>query len=408
MTEPAADTAEMAQLRSQLASLAAELKTVRDSELRYRSLFEHAPTGLGMANASGDLLAFNQAMLEPGGYTREEIERIGNVAALYFDAADRAKALGLARSQGYLRQFETRFKRKDGTPYDALISLNPTTIDGQHGWLAVVQDITERKQMEEELRQAQHDLEARVQARTEHLEEANRQLQAEIDQRQQVEQDLREERQMLRRILQTQEHDRQLVAYEIHDGLVQYIVGALMQMELLHDHLPPDASAQQRYAQAMRYLRNSVDDARRLISGLRPPILDESGIGPALDYLVNEHRDQNPGTIDLNCTLYNQRFHPVIESSVFRICQEALTNVRKHSQAQQVRVEVQQQEERLQIEVEDNGCGFEIGKVQEKSYGLRGVRQRARLLGGKVQIHTLPGIGTRLLVELPCKPPDGM
>lgn len=128
---------------------------LRESEERYRTLFQNAPIGLGVANEQGVLLAYNEAMMRPGGYTREDIQRLGNVAALYAIPEERDAALALARKQGYLRQHEVRFKRKDGTHYVARMSLEPILLNGQRGWQAMTEDITELKQLEEQLLQAQ-------------------------------------------------------------------------------------------------------------------------------------------------------------------------------------------------------------------------------------------------------------
>lgn len=126
-------------------------KELQEREALYRALFETVPVGLGIADLSGKLLAFNTAMLTPGGYTREDIEKIGNVANLYYDPEERAQALALAQQQGYLDRHEVRFKRKDGSPYATLLSLRPIKIKDQRCWQAVVEDITARKNAEEGL-----------------------------------------------------------------------------------------------------------------------------------------------------------------------------------------------------------------------------------------------------------------
>ena len=126
-------------------------EALRESEERYRTLFENAPVGLGVADAEGNLLAFNGAMLKPGGYTREDIARMGNVAHLYCDPDERARTFAIAQKQGFLYEHEVQFQRRDGTWYDASLSMTPITIEGQHCWQAVVEDITERKQREREL-----------------------------------------------------------------------------------------------------------------------------------------------------------------------------------------------------------------------------------------------------------------
>ena len=127
----------------------------QESEALYRSLFDNAPVGIGIADLDGTLIACNDAMLRPGGYTREAIAGIRNVAELYFDPNERAEALALAQKQGFLQQHEVRFKRKDGTPYDCLLSLTLVTIGGRSCWLALSEDITERKLLQEQLVQAQ-------------------------------------------------------------------------------------------------------------------------------------------------------------------------------------------------------------------------------------------------------------
>ncbi|MDA1216327.1 MAG: PAS domain S-box protein, partial [Chloroflexi bacterium] len=111
----------------------------------YQALFDRVPIGIGIADMEGNLITLNDAMLRPGGYTKEDIRQIGNVAFLYTNPQERAEALRLASEQGYLLHHEVLFKRKDGTSYDASLSLSPVTINGQPCWQAMVEDITERK-----------------------------------------------------------------------------------------------------------------------------------------------------------------------------------------------------------------------------------------------------------------------
>ncbi len=127
---------------------------LRESQELYRKLFESAPVGIGIADLQGNLIAFNEAMLQPGGYTKADIERIKNVANLYVSLEARDEALSLAGRQGYLSKHEVLFKRMDGSAYDALLSLIPVTHGGEGGWLALVEDVTERKRAEAQLRSA--------------------------------------------------------------------------------------------------------------------------------------------------------------------------------------------------------------------------------------------------------------
>jgi PAS domain S-box-containing protein len=130
-------------------------QALREGEERYRTLFENAPVGIGVARADGVLLAFNDAMLKPGGYTREQIQAIGNVAALYADETERDAVLAELGRTGRVRHREVRFRSKQGGTYDALLSLTPVIIDGERSVMAIVEDISERRALEHRLAQSQ-------------------------------------------------------------------------------------------------------------------------------------------------------------------------------------------------------------------------------------------------------------
>lgn len=124
----------------------------------YRAIFEAAPIGLGVADLDGQLLVFNAAMTEPGGYERQDIVAIANVARLYCRDEERDRVLAIAREQGRVWRHEVQFRRKDGTCYDALLSLAPLLFEGRRCWLAAVEDITEQKRAETRQRQLQAQL----------------------------------------------------------------------------------------------------------------------------------------------------------------------------------------------------------------------------------------------------------
>lgn len=135
-------------------------EALRERETQYRTLFEAAPIGIGVADRDGNLLIFNKTMLDQGGYTPEDIRRIGNVAALYYDPAQRAEALALLQQQGFVHQFPVKFRRKDGTAYETLLTLTPVNIDGKPCIQALVEDITARKRTEEALAASEAELRA--------------------------------------------------------------------------------------------------------------------------------------------------------------------------------------------------------------------------------------------------------
>jgi PAS domain S-box-containing protein len=209
------------------------------------------------------------------------------------------------------------------------------------------------------------------------------------------------EQQFLEQLLLAHERDRQLMAYEIHDGLVQEITGALMHLESIRPQQFSALRDAESYETAVKLLREALDEGRRLISGLRPPILDELGIVAAIEYLVGEHVSQGVSAIRFNHKVQFERLPPLLEGTIFRITQEALTNIKRHSRAPSASVELTQKGDQIQLKVRDTGVGFDPTKIDRRRLGLRGIRERARLLGGRAVIDSAPGRGTKIRVELP-------
>ena len=223
-----------------------------------------------------------------------------------------------------------------------------------------------------------------------------------VTERRQAQAALERERQTLKHMLQSSDHERQLIAYEIHDGLAQYLAGSIMQFEVykhLRETKPKDAA--NAYDAGMTMLRQGHADARRLISGVRPPILDEDGIVAAVTHLVNEHRRQDGSKIEFRSDVEFDRLVLILENAAYRIVQEALTNACKHSKSKRIEVELVQQGDVLRLKIEDWGVGFNPGEVAEDCFGLAGMRERARLLGGSITVESTPGQGTCIAAELP-------
>ena len=147
-------------------------QALKESEAQFRTLFESSPSGIGVTDHQGSLLMFNEAMLEPGGYSKTDIQELGNVAALYHKPDQRRQALERFREQGFLNDFPVQFKRKDGSPYDALLSLTSIQFKGQACIQAMVEDITERVRAEA----AERDQRTLAEALRETAETLNRSL----------------------------------------------------------------------------------------------------------------------------------------------------------------------------------------------------------------------------------------
>ncbi len=227
-----------------------------------------------------------------------------------------------------------------------------------------------------------------------------------ITDRKQTELALRRERKTLEEMLELQEHERRLIGYEIHDGLAQQLSGAMMFLQAFRDQFAERPSEQWKsFDQGLQALSEATAEARRLIDDLRPVVLEEGGIVPALEDLIEKLHARFGMEIEYVADAQLSRLAPLHEFVVFRIVQEALTNARRHSRTKRVRVELRQCDDRLYLEVRDWGVGFDPQRVPPGHYGLEGIRERSRLLGGRVEIQSAPGEGTRLALEVPVERP---
>ncbi len=195
--------------------------------------------------------------------------------------------------------------------------------------------------------------------------------------------------------------DRQLLAYEIHDGLVQYATGALMQLEAMLDHeAVRESPVRQNVEAAIELSRRVVTEGRRLIGGLRPPLLEDQGLPAALGHLVDAYR-RSGLAIEFSVEGACDRLDPFTEETLFRIVQEGLTNVSRHSRSPRATVRLAHEGGCVRVEIRDFGVGFDPTRVAMGHWGLEGIRERARLLDGRAEIASAPGEGTRIWVELP-------
>lgn len=273
----------------------------------------------------------------------------------------------------------------------------------------ILANALEHKRNRIDLLHARQELESRVAERTAELSAANVSLRQQIAERRRVESDLRGQQQLMEQLLAAHERDRQLVAYEIHDAIVQDIAAAMMHVEAYHDACRSAPGAvQQRHDDAVQraiaLLRSTIDESRRLISGLRPPIIDEMGVVAAIEYLVGEQPRGGSVPVTFSHDVRFERLAPLLEGGIYRIVQEALANVQRHSAAPRAEVRLWHEDDRVYLEVRDWGVGFDPNQVTEHRLGLRGIRERARLLRGNAEVDSAPGKGTAIRVSLPIAP----
>jgi signal transduction histidine kinase len=209
----------------------------------------------------------------------------------------------------------------------------------------------------------------------------------------------------LKWLIHAHERDRKLTAYEIHDGLLQYVSGALLHLEKVADSRALKTGKPRAALElAAHLLRRSIEEGRHVMSGLRPPILDEEGIVMSLEYLVVEQSEHGRLHIDFSHRVTFDRLDPLLEGTIFRIVQEALHNVRRHSRATKAGVQLVEHDGRLTVEIHDNGEGFDPQGVPDDRFGVAGIRTRAALFGGRAKITSAPAKGTRVVVDLPLTP----
>ena len=210
---------------------------------------------------------------------------------------------------------------------------------------------------------------------------------------------------LVSRLITAQEEERRRVAYDIHDGLAQTTVATFQQLQLLAGHYRPRSAAARGYLQgALQAGQRAVTDARQIIGGLRPTILDDFGLAAAMrrevELLGSEGRE-----VVFEDRIGPARFSPEVETTLYRVTQESLTNIRKHAGPAAVRVTIEQVEGVLRLEIRDWGRGF-AGAGPEAAHraehiGLAGMRERVMLLLGTLSVAGVPGAGTTIVATVP-------
>ena len=238
--------------------------------------------------------------------------------------------------------------------------------------------------------------------RAEEILQLNEQLRQEADRRAQAQHALERQQRTLGRLLQASDHERRLIGYDIHDGLAQQLAGAMMHLQAYEAQRPTvPEQADLAYRTAVDLVHQAHAEARRLISGVRPPALDVSGLQAALGGLIDDLGPPKGPEIDFRADVQFVRLPAVLENAVYRMAQEALANACRHSGTDRVAVTLTQQDGTLRLEVRDWGTGFDPESVPDDRFGLEGIRQRAQLLGGELTVDSAPGKGSTVSVTLP-------
>jgi PAS domain S-box-containing protein len=337
------------------------------SERSYRGLFENAHDAIWVHDLDGNYIVANRASEKVTGYSVEELKRM-NVKDFLTEEGLRLAREVRQRLLAYepLEQpYEQHMTGRDGTESILKVTTSLVMEDGKvTGFHHIARDVTEEMRLRENL-------------------------------------DL-----YLGQVTKAQEEERKRIARELHDETIQALVVLSRQLE--------DAASSRGLPEDKRLLLESLrqqttsimDGVRRMTQDLRPSTLDRLGLLPGLEWLANDMSRYSGIVTKVNVTGQGRRLPPDVELMLFRIAQEALRNVWRHSQATEAAVTAEFYDKRVVVTIKDNGKGFRVpGTVgdlaRDGKLGLTGMHERARLVGGSVTLHSEPGKGTTIVMEVP-------
>jgi PAS domain S-box-containing protein len=384
-----------------------------DLDPDYRRLVEGITDyAVFLISPEGRIVSWNPGAERMLGYTSEEA--IGQPVAFVFTPEDRANGVPereMATAAAVGRADDKRWHlRKDGSR--VYVDGVMTRLDGADGALAefgkVMRDATERLAASREIEQARNDLELRVQDRTRELAAVNAALESEITERNRTEEARRD---LFRRLDRAQEEERRRISRELHDEMGQHLTALHFGFRALLEACGERSAVAGTVGKLDAIAIEVGKVVHRIAVELRPTALDDLGLTAALSNYVEEWSAHTGIPADLHCgrlAAGDSRLPPNHETTIYRMVQEALTNISKHASASNVSVIVEARVDNgggVVAIVEDDGVGIDNEALADRSsaphLGLRGMRERADLAGGSLEIESGPGRGTTLFLRLP-------
>jgi len=378
-------------------------KALRESEARYRRLYHHTPAMLHSIDINGRIVSVSDYWSELMGYRREDV--IGRRLTAFFSEESRCYAeeevFPIFFKTGFIKDVPYQFVKKDGRTIDVLLSaIADRDEQGRISrTLAVSIDVTERKRAEEALKLAKEelsryskDLERQVQSRTREIHSNITALKKAQDQL----------RRLSAGIMASQEKERSAIARELHDELGQVLTALRMDSVWLQERLKgSDARAAERALTMCQLIDKNIEDVRGMAFRLRPGVLDDLGLVDALDWYTTDFERRT----EITCVFEYDNVPPLSETVAtvaYRITQEAITNVTRHAFASRVEVELKARNSRLTLAVIDDGRGFDPLELSDsEGLGVAGMRERASLVGGTLEVYSQAGKGCRVLFTVP-------
>jgi len=379
---------------------------LRESEERLSLAFAGAQEGVWDWNLETGAVVYSSHWRKMLGYGEDEIEPHVSVWERLLHPDDRAAVREVV--DGVLRgerdyTLEFRLRHKDGHYIHVLSRGFPVRrSDGYVGRIVGTHfDLSERKRSEEALRRAHELLEIRVNERTAELALANASLREEMQERERAE---RARTELLSRLVFAQEDERRRIAREMHDQFGEQLTALGLGIRALRDscgsdpRLAPQVGALEKVAQQLD------QDVDHLVWELRPTALDDLGLRAALANYVQDWSLRAGVRADLHTTgLSSVRLTSEVETTLYRIAQEALNNIAKHARAENVDVILERRPDYVSLIIEDDGVGFDQPAAGQprQGFGLLGMQERAALVGATVEIESAAGEGTAVIVRMP-------
>ncbi|MFY1951941.1 PAS domain S-box protein [Achromobacter xylosoxidans] len=348
-------------------------------------LLESAGEGIYGIDLRGRCIFINGGGAAMLGYTPDEVVGRNMHYLIHHSHADRSlmpvhdcrifKAFRDGRGE---RVDDEVLWRRDGSCFDAQYASYPIRNDQEVvGAVVTFSDISARKRIERELQATRAQLEARVQVRTAELSAAHESL-----------------RRLASHLSTLREQERAHIARNIHDDLGASFTALQLDLNWLRRQLAGEPPLQAHLDRMLEVTQTAMDATRRILNDLRPVVLDHLGLWAALETLLQDLQARSGLRCRYLCPpdTESRRLEPAAEIAVYRIVQELLTNVQRHARARSVSVSAVWGEDGLLLEVEDDGVGMRLPETRQ-TFGILGMRERARAIGGDLELDSAPGAG---------------
>jgi len=373
------------------------LEDLRESEARFRAMFEHSAIGIGIMGLDRKVTAMNPAICKMFGYEAHEL--LGRTPVFVTHPDDFQEST--RQYQDILNDTtdhftaERRYLRKNGESFWAQVSMSLVRhADGSPNYLiGLMVDIDAQKKAQDRLAEQEADylrnLQKRVAERTRELEEANRQLQLEIEQRKRIERELAQ-----KAAEEAVTADRTRLARDLHDAVTQTLFSASLTAEVLPELWEMDAEEAKKSTEELRQLtRGALAEMRTLLLELRPATLTQTRLKDLIRQLCEAFIGRSRLPIELHIE-GDYELPPEVQVAFYRIAQESLNNVFKYARAARVDVNLFISPSSVHFETCDNGIGFDMSASKPTSLGMRIMRERAEAIGADFHISSTLGSGT--------------